>query len=337
MKRERWRNLFLLIGIVAVAVMLLTFPMDSQTLMRSLHKAGVWLPAAVGLWVFIYLMNAWAWYVIIHDGQTAHVPFCTVYKLTVSSFALNYCTPVGLMGGEPYRIMELTPYVGASKAASSVILYVMMHIFSHFCFWMMAGVLFVLTRPVDTAIGILVGIMLAVCATAVWFFAKGYRNGLALKLLRLLSHLPFAGKRAAALARDKQEALERVDAQIAALHGQRPLTFYLSLGLELGARIVGCLEVYFILSILTPNASFLDCIFIMAFYSLFANLLFFSPMQLGTREGGLALATASLAIPSAYGVYTGLITRIRELVWIAVGLMLMKIGNKRQNETSATS
>ena len=165
--RERWRNVFLAIGIIAIVVMLFTFPMDSQTLLRSLRRAGVWLPAVVVLWAFIYLMNAWSWYVIIHDGQHGRIPFRTVYKLTVSSFALNYATPVGLMGGEPYRIMELTPYVGASKATSSVILYVMMHIFSHFCFWLTASLLFLLTRPSGAAMTTLAAMLLAVCLLAV--------------------------------------------------------------------------------------------------------------------------------------------------------------------------
>ena len=93
------------------------------------------------------------------------------------------------------------------------------------------------------------------------------------------------------------------------------------------ARVVGCLEVYFIMNILTSNVSFAACVLIMAFTSLFANLFFFSPMQLGAREGGFALAAGGLAIPGAFGVYTALITRIRELVWIVIGVMLMKIGN----------
>ena len=332
--RERWRNVFLAIGIIAIVVMLFTFPMDSQTLLRSLRRAGVWLPAVVVLWAFIYLMNAWSWYVIIHDGQHGRIPFRTVYKLTVSSFALNYATPVGLMGGEPYRIMELTPYVGVSKATSSVILYVMMHIFSHFCFWLTASLLFLLTRPSGAAMTTLAAMLLAVCLLAVYFFAKGYRQGLALRSLGLLSRLPWVGRWARPFMERKREGLLRIDSQIAELHGQRPATFYLSFGLEYMARMVGCLEVYFILSILTTDVSFLNCIFIMAFYSLFANLLFFSPMQLGTREGGLALATSGLAIPGAYGVYTGLITRVRELIWIIVGVMLMKIGNKPKTTQS---
>ena len=93
------------------------------------------------------------------------------------------------------------------------------------------------------------------------------------------------------------------------------------------ARIIGCLEVYFILNILTTDVSFPACILIMAFTSLFANLFFFSPMQLGAREGGFGLAVGGLAIPGAFGVYTGLITRVRELIWIVIGVLLMKVGN----------
>ena len=98
------------------------------------------------------------------------IPFWKVYKLTVSGFALNYATPVGLMGGEPYRIMELTPYVGASKATSSVILYVMMHIFSHFCFWFFSIFLYLALRPVDIAMGTILAVVGAVSLLAIYFF-----------------------------------------------------------------------------------------------------------------------------------------------------------------------
>ena len=175
------------------------------------------------------------------------------------------------------------------------------------------------------------GTILAVVGTvsllAIYFFMKGYKNGMAVRTLKLLQHIPFIKEWAKRFSENKREALERVDSQIAELHKQRRSTFYASLSLEFMARIIGCLEVYFILNILTTDVSFPACILIMAFTSLFANLFFFSPMQLGAREGGFALAVGGLAIPGAFGVYTGLITRVRELIWIVIGVLLMKVGN----------
>lgn len=325
--KDKVRNIFWFFGIFAVVVMLCTFDMDYQELWQNLRKAGIWFPAVILLWLFIYLLNALSWYIIIRDGKHAPVPFWKVYKLTVSGFALNYATPVGLMGGEPYRIMELTPYVGGSKATSSVILYVMMHIFSHFCFWMFSVLLYLVLEPLNLGMGIVLAIVGVCCLLAIYFFMKGYKNGMAVRTIRLLCHVPFAKKWANRFLVERKDALERVDAQIAELHRQRKTTFYASLGLEFLARIVGCVEVLFILNILTSNVSFLSCVLIMAFTSLFANLFFFSPMQLGAREGGFALATGGLAIPSAFGIYTGLITRVRELIWIVIGVLLMKVGN----------
>ena len=314
-------------GIAAIVVMLCSFDMEYDELLANLRRAGMWLPAVVGLWIIIYLFNTLSWYIIIRDGKKGTpIPFWKVYKLTVSGFALNYATPVGLMGGEPYRIMELTPYVGASKATSSVILYVMMHIFSHFVL-VFFYLLYLALRPVDIAMGTILAVVGAVSLLAIYFFMKGYKNGMAVRTLKLLQHIPFIKEWAKRFSENKREALERVDSQIAELHKQRRSTFYASLSLEFMARIIGCLEVYFILNILTTDVSFPACILIMAFTSLFANLFFFSPMQLGAREGGFALAVGGLAIPGAFGVYTGLITRVRELIWIVIGVLLMKVGN----------
>ena len=105
---------------------------------------------------------------------------------------------------------------------------------------------------------------------------KGYKNGMAVRTLKLLQHIPFIKEWAKRFSENKREALERVDSQIAELHKQRRSTFYASLSLEFMARIIGCLEVYFILNILTTDVSFPACILIMAFTSLFANLFFYT-------------------------------------------------------------
>lgn len=336
--KNSYRNIFLLIGVIAIVIMLFTFDMKYDELLNNLKRAGFWFPIVILLWVVIYFINSISWYIIIHDNEKNHVPFLKVYKYTITGFALNYATPIGLMGGEPYRIMELTPYVGVSKATSSVILYVMMHIFAHFCFWFSSIFLFIFLYPVNLVTGIMLAFAGAFCLLFIYFFVKGYKNGMAVKALSLCQKIPFLKKWAVRFASEKEETLKRIDSQIAELHKQRKKTFYTALCLEYTTRIIGALEVFFILKILTPDVNFLACILIMAFTTLFSNLFFFLPMQLGAREGGFALVTGELlALTGAFGIYIGLITRIRELIWIGIGMMLMKVGNKNKTDSNKNS
>ncbi|MEG1865377.1 MAG: lysylphosphatidylglycerol synthase transmembrane domain-containing protein [Bacteroides sp.] len=328
---SRFRNIFLAFGIIAVLVMLFTFDVSYDELLGNLRRAGFYLPLILLLWLFIYLINTLSWYVIIRsNGRVPALRFSRLYKFTVSGFALNYVTPVGLMGGEPYRIMELTPYVGVERATSSVILYVMMHIFSHFGLWLSSVVLYACFYPVGWGMGVVLGLIAAFCLLLGMAFVKGYRNGMAVACVRMGSHLPFLKKRAVRFSEKNKEKLETIDGQIALLHQQRKSTFYGALLLEYVARIVSCLEVWLIMNVLTSDVSFLSCVLIVAFSSLLANLLFFLPMQLGGREGGFALAVGGLSLSGGFGVYTALITRVRELFWIVIGLALMKMGNKKK-------
>ena len=325
-----YRNIFLAFGVIAVAGMLFTFDVSYAELWANLRRAGFYLPLILLLWLFIYLINTLSWYIIVRSGGKARsLSFKRLYKLTVSGFALNYVTPVGLMGGEPYRIMELTPYVGVERATSSVVLYVMMHIFSHFCFWLTSVAIYIYFYSVGWGMGIVLGGITLFCLLLGVLFIKGYRQGMAVACIRMGSHIPVLKKYAVRFAEKYKERLENIDCQIALLHQQKKSVFYSALLLEYTARMVSCLEVWLILNVLTTNIGFADCILIIAFSSLLANLLFFLPMQVGGREGGFALAVGGLSLSGAYGVYAALITRVREMVWIVIGLLMMKIGNKK--------
>ena len=80
--KNKYRNIFLIFGIVAIIIMLCTFDMEYDELWSNLKRAGMWLPAVIGLWVFIYLMNAWAWYIIIRDGKKGSpIPFYPKHRI----------------------------------------------------------------------------------------------------------------------------------------------------------------------------------------------------------------------------------------------------------------
>ena len=323
-----YRNLFFLAGVVLLAVMLCSLDMSWDDIWANACRAGYWLPFNIALWAIIYLMNAASWQLIINDKEHTRVPLLYTYRLTISGYVLNYVTPLGLLGGEPYRVMELAPYVGRSKAASSVILYSMMHVFSHFWFWLLGVALFFVVYPVDWAMGIFLGVIASVCLLVIYFFMRGYRNGLVVKVFGMLSHIPYVNRWSKRFYEQHTESLQRVDEQIASLHAQRKSTFYMSLGLELLARIVSSLEIYVLMRILTPEVTIVDSILIMAFSSLFSNLMFFMPMQIGAREGSIALVAERLHLTASYGLFTGILYRLRELCWIVIGLILIKVKMK---------
>lgn len=60
-------------GIAAIVVMLCSFDMEYDELLANLRRAGMWLPAVVGLWIIIYLFNTLSWYIIIRDGKREHL------------------------------------------------------------------------------------------------------------------------------------------------------------------------------------------------------------------------------------------------------------------------
>ena len=281
-------------------------------------------------------MNACTWRIIIRGSGDCPISFLRILKLTISGFALNYATPAGLLGGEPYKIMELRPYIGTQRATSSVLLFAMMHIFSHFWFWTTSIVAYIILAvcgilPLGTGMCIVLVFMLIFCGCGIYLFMRGYRNGMVVKLIKIVGHIPGLKRWANNLAESKKEDLQKIDNQISELQSQNRKSFFASFFLEYIGRLMQSLEIYFMLILFNAGdggiQTFLFSFLILSFTSLFANLLFFLPLQLGGREGGFAMSVAQMGMTSDIGMFVSIICRVREVFWTAIGLLLMKVGN----------
>jgi hypothetical protein len=339
--KQRLNNLFFFLGGAGVVVMLFTFDVSFVELWEHLCRAGYWLIPIIGIWIVVYGINALAWRCIIQGKlkEGEHVGWWRIYKLTITGYALNYATPVGGLGGEPYRILELSRDIDKERATSSVILYAMMHFFAHFWFWFVSVFIYLVLAvlgdvPMTTAVATTLTVIAIFCLIAFYVFSKGYRNGVVIKIIKGIGKIPGLKGWSRRFLDRHTETLRHIDEQIAALHRQDKRAFYNSLLLEFFSRVVQSLEIMFMLLLFGVDCgggptglllTFLHSILILSFTTLFANLIGFLPMQLGVQEGGFILSIAALGLSAALGIFVSIICRVREIIWIAIGILLMKV------------
>ena len=289
--------LFLLGWMVKVA--------GARQLWQTLTSMPGTIVGCVAIWGVGYLLNAESFRVILHATcdklgiARRHLGWKSVLQLTISGYAINYITPFGLLGGEPYRVIALRPLFGTRKATRSVVQYSMMHIGSHFCLWLLsiAWAILMLREPLAE-----------------------YWTGLVVTFFVLLVLLILIG------------------------YYYRQDVFARSLLLELVSRLVNVCEYWLVMHALGfVHFDYADALLVVAFSSLLSNILFFSPLQMGTREGGIMLAL-QLLVPSvvssvgtgapllAVAVALSFATRLRELFWILIGLLMMRMKGNSDNE-----
>ena len=320
------KNFFFILGALALGIMV--YSIGLSNIWRDMKQTGWWFIPIIGMWLIVYTINTLSLYIILRDGsiETKKISFFRLFKLTVSGFAINYITPFGLMGGEPYKIIELQPELGIQKSTSSVLLGTMMRVVAHFIFWMVSIPLLLFLVPVlsdSVEIGIFVttGITFLLLLWAYRVYTRGGVN----RALIISSRLPFIGKKIKAYRDGNQEKINQMDELISDLYKNRKRDFFLSLSFEFIARILVCVEVILMMQAIKQPITFGESVLIESLQSLISNLFFFMPMQMGAREGGFVIVYGILSIPLAYGVFVSLCKRIRELFWTLIGVVLIKV------------
>lgn len=281
----------------------------------------------VAIWGGGYLLNALSFEQILYSvedqkqAEQHSLSKWQIFRLTVIGYAINYITPFGLLGGEPYRVIALRATLGTEKATQSVVLYSMMHIASHFCLWLLSIIWIVIAlREMLEGYWSVVIITFTIVGLLLSLFWYLYRYGIVVDFMRRWVDWPLLNPNLLPIG-----------------------AFLRALIFELLSRLLNVVEYWLIMRALGYYAfDYTSALFVVAFSSLFANLLFFAPLQMGTREGGIFFALQLLAPYFITGTIEGSLfsvavllsfaTRLREIVWIAIGLLMMSISRASNKE-----
>ncbi|MGB9695682.1 MAG: lysylphosphatidylglycerol synthase transmembrane domain-containing protein [Ignavibacteria bacterium] len=324
---RKYRILFFIIGVVLFLYMIYQFGVDN--IIEYIKQTGFWLIAVISVWFVIYILHTFAWSEIIRS-RGAKIKLSELFAIHLSSSALNYVTPFLNLGGEPFRIMATKERLGFETSVSSTLLYNMIHILSHLIFWLISCFTALLVIK-NVEIYLVVIPLIIILLSGILLFFVWHKNGIFLSFVSL-SNKTFFLKPIGKFLNRKKEKLLVLDELVKDLFNNNKKAFYVSLSYELLARYISAIEFYIILFSIGYPANFLQAIYIYAGSSLILNILFFVPMEAGTREAGLYAISASLGYSPGIGVYISIVNRLREFFWIIVGLLLMQFTGTRKLE-----
>ncbi|MBQ0083939.1 MAG: flippase-like domain-containing protein [Clostridiales bacterium] len=326
---------FFLLGVVGIVFMI--WKTDFSVIDWDgtvLKNMPIWLSAGIIIWAIIYLLHVLSYRIIMGEDKNK-VPLGFLIKLTLSGFALNEVTPVGLIGGEPFRIVEMKPYLGSQKAVSTTLTFTVMHVSTHLLFLFTAALLyFIVGCPGGTVVTVFVAIVAILLGAVLFVFYRYGGRPLVRPVLKFCSKLPFFGKKIAKLMQEKNQTITEIDDSMVEFH-TRKKSFVQVAAIEYIDRLLEVGEFYVLLRLIGSDISYVYCMIGVAASALIGNLLFIIPLQVGTREASLAAVLSWASVDFSFGVTASLFARIRGLIYIVIGITAILFGSKKKGETPA--
>jgi uncharacterized protein (TIRG00374 family) len=310
------RVLFLLLGLALLGI--LVTQVDLAKVKSYLAEMGWAFPLISLPYIVVYCCDTLGWRYAF--GPSLPVPFYTLFLTRIGGEAINNLTPFAYLGGEPVKAHVLTRFrVPIIQAMAASIIAKLLISISQFFFVLLGGILalsHLVTRP-DVlwplvVILLIVGMLLA-----------GLSYGLRVGLFTVLFWVLDRWKLTPSFLERWRAQLRQLDETIGGFSRQHPSLLGVSLGLHFMGWVLGALEVLAIFYAVGIPISVREAIAIEALASVVKAVAFFIPGSLGVQDGGNVLLLALFGYPISLGLTFSLVRRMRELLWISIGLVVL--------------
>jgi glycosyltransferase 2 family protein len=274
----------------------------------------------------VQLFDTLGWrYAFLREG----VAFRALVVSRLAGEAFNMTTPTAALGGEAVKAWLLRGHAPLDATLSSVIVAKTTITIAQ-GLYLLLGIV-VAWRTVLTGSLLLYGMvwLLSLEAVALTLFVLVQTRGLLGWTGRWLGRLGIQAARSRA-------TLGRVDDALGQFYRTAPGRLTLSIVFHFLAWLLGSLETWLILSFLGTEVSLATATVIEAFGTAIKVATFLIPASLGVLEGGFVATFVALGLSSTTAVSFGLVRRIREGVWIAVGLVAFAMMRSREGAPPAS-
>jgi len=305
----------LLLGGLAVFVFLLG-NLGLSKVLYNLRLVGWGMAPIILQEILAYCANTLGW--LAAFPRRPPIPLPRLLAARIAGDAVNYVTPTATLGGEFVRTRFLQGQDSTTSIAASVIVAKLTQVIGQILF-ILIGLTIILDDtplPLPLRQGLMGGLSFLCALVLVLLVAQ--RRGMFAPLLRAANRLGLAAR-----APELTRRVQRLDDEIARFHGDARGAFALSVASFWVGWVLGVLEIYLILWFLDVPVSIHRALSIEVLSVAIDGLLFFVPAKVGTQEGGKVLIFTILGLDPAKGLALGVVRRIRELTWAAVGLFIL--------------
>jgi uncharacterized protein (TIRG00374 family) len=118
-------------------------------------------------------------------------------------------------------------------------------------------------------------------------------------------------------------SVHEVDQRLRAFYKKKDARWLVTVILHFIGWVAGGVEVYFMFLCIGHPISIAESVLIEAFIQILRTISFFIPGNLGVQEAGLALCAGYMGFDPSIGVILSLLKRVRQVIWTAVGFVLL--------------
>lgn len=248
--------------------------------------------------------------------------FAQIFSIRVAGDSINKITPFLDVGGEPLKVFLMVRRAGIrlTDAVTAIVVSRVGFILSEIIFISAAWMLMWGFYPYPAVnLPILISLIMSVVylGSALVMQMRG-----AVKLVPRIA--PLLG------ITPENHVWEEADLQLRQFYKKSFPGFLSSVVWQLAAWAFGSLEVYLFFKALGVDTGIMQALIFQAMLQSVKTLSFMIPGNLGAQEGGLGLIAVHFGYTATDGFALSLVKRFRQVVWLAIGILVWKIYFKKQ-------